>query len=109
MSNQYRELKSSNHPNLLRECARSGKNKQEWCVQAGVKYPILMRWQGLLRGELAGILVTDQRTIYRSTAPSLPVAAYDDLPAFKIYLISGGCGTAPPADSTRTDATSCPT
>lgn len=28
--------------------------------------------------------------IYRSTAPSLPVSAYDDLSAFKIYLVDVG-------------------
>ena len=28
--------------------------------------------------------------IYRSSAPSLPVAAYDDLSAFKIYLVDVG-------------------
>ena len=33
--------------------------------------------------------------IYRSTAPGLPVAAYDDLSAFKIYLAD--VGLAPPA------------
>ena len=28
--------------------------------------------------------------IYRSTAPGIPIAAYDDLPAFKIYLVDLG-------------------
>lgn len=28
--------------------------------------------------------------VYRSTAPSLPIAAYDDLSAFKIYLVDVG-------------------
>lgn len=28
--------------------------------------------------------------VYRSTAPGLPVSAYDDLSAFKIYLVDGG-------------------
>lgn len=30
------------------------------------------------------------RKIYRSTAPGLPIAAYDDLSAFKIYLVDVG-------------------
>lgn len=30
------------------------------------------------------------RKVYRSTAPGLPVAAYDDLSAFKIYLVDVG-------------------
>ena len=33
--------------------------------------------------------------IYRSSAPGLPIAAYDDLSAFK--NLSGGCGTASPS------------
>ena len=28
--------------------------------------------------------------IYRSSAPGLPIAAYDDLSAFKIYLVDVG-------------------
>ena len=28
--------------------------------------------------------------VYRSTAPGLPVSAYDDLAAFKIYLVDVG-------------------
>lgn len=37
--------------------------------------------------------------IYRSTAPSLPIAAYDDLSTFKIYLIDVGllCRLAQPS------------
>ena len=29
--------------------------------------------------------------IYRSSAPGLPIAAYDDLSAFKIYLVDVDC------------------
>ena len=63
MSNQYRELKKQHYLNLLRECARSGKNKREWCAQAGVKYSTLMRWQGLLRDELAGEILSGQEIV----------------------------------------------
>ena len=38
--------------------------------------------------------------IYRSSAPGLPVAAYDDLSAFKIYLVD--VGSAPPSGTTGT-------
>ena len=48
---------------LLQECARSGKNKREWCAQAGVKYSTLMRWQGLLRDELAGEILSGQEIV----------------------------------------------
>ncbi len=54
MSSYYQELKKQYYLSLLQECARSGKNKREWCAQTGVKYSTFMRWQGLLRDELAG-------------------------------------------------------
>ena len=38
--------------------------------------------------------------IYRSSAPGLPVAAYDDLSAFKIYLVD--VGSAPPSGAAGT-------
>ena len=63
MSNQYRELKKQHYLNLLRECAHSGKNKREWCAQTGVKYSTLMRWQGLLRDELAGEILSGQEIV----------------------------------------------
>ena len=47
----------------MQECARSGKNKREWCAQAGVKYSTLMRWQGLLRDELAGEILSSQEIV----------------------------------------------
>ena len=58
MSHQYRELKKQHYLSLLQECARSGKNKREWCAQAGVKY-----WQGLLRDELAGEILSGQEIV----------------------------------------------
>ena len=63
MSNQYQELKKQHYLSLLQECARSGKNKREWCAQAGVKYSTLMRWQGLLRDELAGEILSGQEIV----------------------------------------------
>lgn len=63
MSNQYQKLKKQHYLSLLQECARSGKNKREWCAQAGVKYSTLMRWQGLLRDELAGEILAAQEIV----------------------------------------------
>ena len=63
MSNQYQKLKKQHYLSLLQECARSGKNKREWCAQAGVKYSTLMRWQGLLRDELAGEILSSQEIV----------------------------------------------
>ena len=63
MSNRYQELKRQHYLGLLQECARSGMNKREWCAQAGVKYSTLMRWQGLLRDELAGKILSRQEIV----------------------------------------------
>ena len=60
MSHQYRELKKQHYLSLLRECARSGKNKREWCAQAGVKYSTLMRWQGLLASKSSADCCADE-------------------------------------------------
>lgn len=82
MSNEYRELKKQHYLNLLQECARSGKNKREWCAQSGVKYSTLMRWQGLLRNELAGEILSGQEIvpvqIQKPGEEALAFKAYSD-------------------------------
>lgn len=60
MSNHYQELKRQHYLNLLQEFSRSGKSKREWCAQNGIKYSTLMRWQGLLRDELSGEILSGQ-------------------------------------------------
>ena len=44
---------------------------------------MMMHYSGLVDARLV-------HKIYRSSAPGLPVAAYDDLSAFKIYLVDVG-------------------
>lgn len=63
MSNRYQELKRQPYLGLLQECARSGMSKRKWCAQAGVKYSTLMRWQGLLRDELAGEILSREEIV----------------------------------------------
>ena len=54
MSNQYQELKKQHYLGLLRECARSGKNKRAWCIEREIGYspscagrkPCGRSWQG---------------------------------------------------------------
>lgn len=38
MAGEYRSLKKQHYLNLIKECASSGKNKQQWCSENGIKY-----------------------------------------------------------------------
>ena len=60
MSNQYQELKKQHYLGLLRECARSGKNKRAWCIDRVFAF---MRWQKALREELAGEVLAKQEIV----------------------------------------------
>ena len=67
MAGEYRSLKKQHYLNLIKECASSGKNKQQWCSENGIKYSTFMRWQALLRDEVAD-QVMEQQTIVPDTA-----------------------------------------
>lgn len=53
MAGEYRSLKKQHYLNLIKECASSGKNKQQWCSENGIKYSTFMRWKALQRDEVA--------------------------------------------------------
>lgn len=63
MGNKYGNLKKQRYLQLVRECARSGKSKREWCVENGIGYSTFMRWQRQLRDELAGELLAPQEIV----------------------------------------------
>lgn len=42
MAGEYRSLKKQHYLNLIKECASSGKNKQQWCSENGIKYSTLI-------------------------------------------------------------------
>lgn len=69
MSDEYRSLKKQHYLNLIRECARSGKNKREWCSENEIKYSTYMRWEKLLRDEVAGQLMEKQSIVPVRIAP----------------------------------------
>lgn len=60
MAGEYRSLKKQHYLNLIKECASSGKNKQQWCSENGIKYSTFMRWQALLRDEVADQVMEQQ-------------------------------------------------
>lgn len=49
MAGECYSLKKKHYLNLIKECASSGKNKQQWCSENGIKYSTFMLWQTLLR------------------------------------------------------------
>ncbi len=53
MAGEYHSLKKQRYLNLIKECTRSGKSNREWCNENGIAYSTFMRWQALLRDEVA--------------------------------------------------------
>lgn len=73
MAGEYHELKKQHYLNLIGECARSGKNKRQWCSENGIKYATFMRWQALLRDEAAEQVIEQQAIVPVKFAPPAPV------------------------------------
>lgn len=63
MAGEYHSLKKQQYLNLIKECVRSGKNKREWCSEKGIKYSTFMRWQALLRDEVAEQVMEQQAIV----------------------------------------------
>lgn len=63
MAGEYHSLKRQQYLNLIKECAHSGKNKREWCSEKGIKYSTFMRWQALLRDEVAEQVMEQQAIV----------------------------------------------
>ena len=69
MAGEYHSLKKQQYLNLIKECAHSGKNKREWCSEKGIKYSTFMRWQSLLRDEVAEQVMEQQAIVPVKIAP----------------------------------------
>lgn len=65
----------------------AGKGKQKGSLRVVKEGARAREYEDALQWLLDAQLV---HKIYRSTAPGLPIAAYDDLSAFKIYLVDVG-------------------
>lgn len=85
MSDEYRSLKKQHYLNLIQECTQSGKNKRKWCAENGVKYSTLMRWQSLLRDELAGQIMERQAIVPVTIAPPPVIAKAEQSSEPKIH------------------------
>lgn len=73
MAGEYHNLKKQHYLNLISECARSGKNKRQWCSENGIKYATFMRWQALLRDEVAEQIMEQQVIVPVKITPPAPV------------------------------------
>ena len=73
MAGEYHNLKKQHYLSLISECAHSGKNKRQWCSENGIKYATFMRWQALLRDEVAGQVMEQQAIVPVKIAPPAPV------------------------------------
>lgn len=73
MAGEYHDLKKQHYLSLISECARSGKNKRQWCSENGIKYATFMRWQALLRDEAAEQIMEHQAIVPVKIAPPAPV------------------------------------
>lgn len=69
MAGEYHSLKKQQYLNLIKECAHSGKNKREWCSEKGIKYSTFMRWQALLRDEVAEQVMEQQAIVPVKISP----------------------------------------
>ena len=78
MAGEYHSLKKQQYLNLIKECAHSGKNKREWCSEKGIKYSTFMRWQALLRDEVAEQVMEQQAIVPVKIAPPASDARIPD-------------------------------
>lgn len=78
MAGEYRSLKKQHYLNLIKGCASSGKNKQQWCSENGIKYSTFMRWQALLRDEVADQVMEQQTIVPVKIAPPIVSAPHPD-------------------------------
>ena len=69
MAGEYRSLKKQHYLNLIKKCASIGKNKQQWCSKNGIEYSTFMRWQALLRDEVADQVMEQQAIVPVKIAP----------------------------------------
>lgn len=82
MAGEYHSLKKQHYLVLIKECAHSGKTNREWCSENGIAYSSFMRWQALLRDEVAGKVMEQQAIVPVKIAPPAPV---NSIPANKSH------------------------
>jgi len=98
MAGEYHNLKKQHYLSLISECAHSGKNKRQWCSENGIKYATFMRWQALLRDEVAGQVMEQQAIVPVKIAPPAPTNNIpEDASPTEIYIRKGELSVALPS------------
>lgn len=63
MPDEFQTLKKERSIEIIKACNGSGMPKRQWCREHGISYSTFMRWQRILRNELAGEIMVTQAVV----------------------------------------------
>ena len=63
MPDEFQTLKKERSIEIIKACNGSGMPKRQWCREHGIGYSTFMRWQRILRNELAGEIRVTQAVV----------------------------------------------
>ena len=63
MPDEFQTLKKERSIEIIKACNGSGMPKRQWCREHGISYSTFMRWQRILRNELAGEIRVTQAVV----------------------------------------------
>ena len=63
MPDEFQTLKKERSIEIIKACNGSGMPKRQWCREHGISYSTFMRWQRILRNELAGEIMATQAVV----------------------------------------------
>ena len=69
MPDEFQTLKKERSIEIIKACNGSGMPKRQWCREHGISYSTFMRWQRILRNELAGEIRVTQAVVPLQIAP----------------------------------------
>ena len=89
MAGEYHDLKKQHYLNLIKKCTRSGKTNREWCAENGIAYSTFMRWQALLRDEVAEQVMEQQAIVPVKITSLTPVEDHSETTQSEIRIRKG--------------------
>lgn len=63
MPDEFQTLKKERSIEIIKACNGRGMPKRQWCREHGISYSTFMRWQRILRNELAGEIMVTQAVV----------------------------------------------
>lgn len=63
MPDEFQTLKKESSIEIIKACNGSGMPKRQWCREHGISYSTFMRWQRILRNELAEEIMVTQAVV----------------------------------------------